>query len=114
MEIPKMMPRELQPRNGNPFLRQAPKKTSGQPGGDLSDQVVSMSVHSEQRRDRDQQILDRLANIEHKVDSFDQTQAFALRADAKKHLDEVKKIFGDRRRRAQVYLATDGSRSVTE
>src|SRR5881394_2152093 len=64
--------------------------------------------------DRDQQILDRLAKIEHKVDSIEQTNAFALRAEAEKHFAEVKKIFGTSLRRAQVYLAANGSRSVQE
>lgn len=73
-----------------------------------------MSSQREQSRDRDQQILDRLAKIEHKVDSIEQTNAFALRAEAEKHFAEVKKIFGNSRRRAQVYLAADGSRSVQE
>jgi len=66
------------------------------------------------RLDRDQQILDRLAKIEHKVDSIEQTNAFALRAEADKHFAEVKKIFGRSLRRAQVYLAADGARSVQE
>jgi hypothetical protein len=73
-----------------------------------------MTARQEQSLDRDQQILGRLANIEHKVDSFDQTHAFALRKDADQHLGEVKKIFGRSLRRAQVYLAADGSRSVQE
>jgi len=64
--------------------------------------------------DRDQQILSRLARIEHKVDSLDQTTAFALRAEAQKHFAEVKKIFARSTRRAQVYLAADGSRGVQE
>lgn len=64
--------------------------------------------------DRDQQILDRLAKIEHKVDSIEQTNAFALRAEADKHFAEVKKIFRRSRRRAQIYLAADGARSVQE
>lgn len=45
--------------------------------------------------DRDQQILRRLANIEHKIDSLEQTTAFALRADAERHFESVKKIFGN-------------------
>jgi Fic family protein len=73
-----------------------------------------MSIRREQALDRDQQILDRLAKIEHKVDSIEQTNAFALRAEAQKHFDEVKKIFGKSLRRAQVYLAADGARSVQE
>jgi hypothetical protein len=73
-----------------------------------------MSRHREQALDRDQQILDRLAKIEHKVDSIEQTNAFALRAEADKHFAEVKKIFRRSRRRAQVYLAADGARSVQE
>jgi DNA invertase Pin-like site-specific DNA recombinase len=64
--------------------------------------------------DRDQQILDRLAKIEHKVDSIEQTNAFALRAEADKHFAEVKKIFKRSCRRAQIYLAADGARSVQE
>lgn len=64
--------------------------------------------------DRDQQILNRLAKIEHKVDSIEQTNAFALRAEADKHTAVVKNIFGTSRRRAQVYLAANGARSVQE
>jgi hypothetical protein len=64
--------------------------------------------------DRDQQILNRLARIEHKVDSFDQTQAFALRKDEAQHQAEVKKIFGKSVRRAQIYLAVDGVRGVNQ
>jgi DNA-binding MarR family transcriptional regulator len=67
-----------------------------------------------QALDRDQQILNRLANIEHKVDSIEQTNAFALRADSEKHFGEVKKIFKTSIRRAQVYLAANASRSVGE
>ena len=64
--------------------------------------------------DRDQQILSRLAKIEHKVDSLEQTTAFALRADADKHFAEVKKIFGKSKCRARVYLAANGARGVQE
>jgi DNA-binding transcriptional ArsR family regulator len=61
-----------------------------------------------------QQILSRLGNIEHKVDSIDETNAFALRAEAAKHENTVKQIFRDGKRRAQVYLAADGTRGVIE
>ncbi len=64
--------------------------------------------------DRDQQILSRLSKIEHKVDSLEQTTAFALRADESKHFASVKEIFKKGNRRAQVYLAANGSRSVQE
>ena len=64
--------------------------------------------------DRDQQILNRLGNIEHKVDSMDQTQAFALRADSQKHFATVEAIFRKSKRRAQIYLAANGSRGVQE
>lgn len=64
--------------------------------------------------DRDQQILNRLARIEHKVDSLEQTTAFALRADADRHFDSVRAIFGKSKRRAQVYLAINGIRGVQE
>lgn len=63
--------------------------------------------------DRDQQILRRLSNIEHKVDSLEQTTAFALRADADRHFGTVKTIFRGQRR-AQVYLAANGRRSVND
>ena len=61
-----------------------------------------------------QQILHRLAHIEHKVDSIDETNAFALRAEAEKHQETVRKIFKKSKRRAQVYLAADGTRGVAE
>lgn len=64
--------------------------------------------------DRDQQILRRLTNIENKVDSLEQTNAFALRADVDRHTITVKKIFNKSLRRAQVYLAANGNRSVLE
>lgn len=64
--------------------------------------------------DRDQQILNRLSRIEHRVDSIDQTQAFALRAESDKHFATVTEIFGKSKRRAQIYLAADGSRGVDE
>lgn len=64
--------------------------------------------------DRDQQVLSRLSKIEHRVDSIDQTQAFALRAEADKHFNTVKAIFKHGKRRAQIYLAANGNRSVEE
>jgi biotin operon repressor len=64
--------------------------------------------------DATQQILSRLAKIQHKVDSLEQTQAFALRADADRHFASAKAIFKNSKRRAQVYLAADGQRSVQE
>src|SRR5690606_5569529 len=65
-------------------------------------------------KDRDQQILSRLARIEHRVDSIDQTSAFALRAEAEKHFESIKQIFGRSKRRAQVYLAANGEMGVQE
>ena len=65
-------------------------------------------------QDRDQQILSRLAKIEHKVDALEQTHAFALRAEEGKHTESVRAIFRKSKRRAQVYLAADGQRSVQE
>lgn len=64
--------------------------------------------------DANQQILSRLANIEQKVDSLGQTHAFALRADKEKLFAEVKQIFKDSKRKAQVYLAANGKRSVNQ
>ena len=73
-----------------------------------------MANAREESKERDQQILNRLARIEHRVDSIDQTSAFALRADAERHREEVKKIFRHGKRRAQIYLAADGNRGVNE
>ena len=64
--------------------------------------------------DWNQQVLSRLGVIEHKVDSLEQTTAFALRAEAAKHQGTVKLIFGRSKRKAQVYLAADGTRGVQE
>jgi hypothetical protein len=47
-----------------------------------------MKSRADNSLDRDRQILGQLAKIEHKVDSLDQTIAFALRADAAKHFTE--------------------------
>jgi len=69
-------------------------------------------AHKDKAEDRDQQILSRLAHIEQKVDSIDETNAFALRADAIKHKGTVKLIFKHGKRRAQIYLAADGTRGV--
>ena len=71
-------------------------------------------THKDKAEEPYQQILHRLAHIEHKVDSIDETNAFALRAEAEKHQETVRKIFGKSKRRAQVYLAADGTRGVVE
>lgn len=73
-----------------------------------------MRKPSNESLDRDQQILNRLARIEHKVDSLEQTTAFALRADSDKHFNSVKEIFGTSKRKAQVYLAVNGQKGVQE
>jgi DNA-binding transcriptional ArsR family regulator len=64
--------------------------------------------------DRNQVLLSRIAKIQHKVDSLEQTTAFSLRANSVRHLEEVGKIFGRSGRRARVYLAANGARSVQE
>lgn len=73
-----------------------------------------MANGKDEARERDQQILSRLAHIQHKVDSIDETNAFALRAEESKHMETVKKIFKRGKRRAQIYLAADGTRGVVE
>lgn len=73
-----------------------------------------MAKREESKLDRDQQILNRLASIQHKVDSIEQTNAFALRADKEKHENSLREIFKNGKRRAQVYLAANGARSVQE
>jgi hypothetical protein len=45
---------------------------------------------------------------------MDQTQAFALRAEIDKHTNTIKTIFRNGKRRAQIYLAANGSRGVEE
>lgn len=70
--------------------------------------------NSPDKVDRDQQILSRLSNIEHRVDSIDQTNAFALRAEREKHLGSIKQIFGTSKRRAQIYLAANGRKTVNQ
>src|SRR6266542_6744862 len=73
-----------------------------------------MARGEEAKQDRDQQILSRLSKIQHKVDSIEQTTAFVLRADKDKHENSLREIFRNGKRRAQVYLAADGARSVQE
>lgn len=73
-----------------------------------------MAKARDRAEERDQQILSRLAHIEHKVDSIDETNAFALRADEDRHKETLKKIFKRNNRRAQIYLAADGTRGVVE
>src|SRR5258708_1669760 len=63
---------------------------------------------------RDQVLLSRISKIQHKVDSLEQTTAFALRADSDRHLAEVQKIFRRSTRRARVYLAANGARNVQD
>lgn len=62
----------------------------------------------------EEEILRRLANIEREVTSLDETSAFAMRASREAHLAELDKIFGRSRRRAQIYLAANGRRTVGE
>lgn len=69
---------------------------------------------SDDRKERDQAILSRLAKIEHKVDALERTHAFALRAEAERHFESVRAIFGKSVRSAQVYLAANGARTVNE
>ena len=73
-----------------------------------------MGKRSPESLDRDQQILNRLGKIEHKVDSLEQTHAFSLRADEARHFESVRQIFRNSKRKAQVCLAANGERSVNE
>lgn len=70
------------------------------------------NTNTDDQKEPYQQILSRLNSIQHDVDSLKQTTAFALRAEAPKHLESVKEIFRKSERRVQVYLAVDGFRSV--
>jgi predicted transcriptional regulator len=76
--------------------------------------VIMANTNQNPSEDRDQQILRRLANIEHKIDSIEQTTAFTLRAEADRHFETVKLIFGNKKRCVQVYLAANGARSVNK
>jgi DNA-binding transcriptional ArsR family regulator len=74
-------------------------------------------MSAKKKEDKDgpyQQILSRLAQLEHKVESIDETNAFALRATASAHQQSIREIFKHGKRRAQVYLAADGTRGVVE
>jgi hypothetical protein len=64
--------------------------------------------------DAAQQILSRLNDIDHKVESLRHTQGFALRVNKERVFAEVKDIFRESKRKAQIYLAADGQRSVNE
>jgi len=73
-----------------------------------------MEKNNPVENDRDQQILRRLSNIEFKVESLDQTTAFAMKSDYEKHISTIKKIFGNSKVRAQAYLAADSNRTVND
>jgi hypothetical protein len=75
---------------------------------------VSRSDPSNERTDGSQVLLSRIAKIQHKVDSLEQTTAFALRKDSDQHQEQVRKIFGRSKRRARVYLAANAARSVQD
>ena len=60
------------------------------------------------------EILRRLTNIEKKVGSIDETNAFSMRSNRDAHQDQLKQLFGRSKRRAQVYLAANGRRAVGE
>lgn len=61
-----------------------------------------------------EEILRRLANIEHQVTSIEETNAFAMRSNREQHREQIIKIFKHSKRRPQVYLAANGKRSVDE
>jgi len=61
-----------------------------------------------------QEILRRLSNIEQQVTSIDETNAFAMRASRDALQLELDAIFGNGAKRAQVYLAANNRRTVTE
>lgn len=64
--------------------------------------------------DEMQEILRRLTNIELGVASIDETTAFVARPQRVALLAEVDKLFGNRKRQAQAYLASNGRRSLTQ
>lgn len=61
-----------------------------------------------------EEILRRLSNIEKKVESLDETTAFAMRSSRDEHRKTLDEVFGKSWRRAQVYLAANGRRSVND
>lgn len=61
-----------------------------------------------------EEILRRLARIEQRVQSLDESSAFAMRPQRKLYTDEIKAILGTGKRRAQLYLAADGTRTAGE
>lgn len=60
------------------------------------------------------EILRRLSNIEKKVESLDETSAFAMRSNRAEHRKTLNEVFGKSKRRAQVYLTSNGQRSVND
>lgn len=64
--------------------------------------------------DSTEEILRRLANIEHQVTSIDETSAFAMRSNREEHREQITQIFKKSSRRAQVYMAANGKRSVDD
>ena len=59
-----------------------------------------------------EEILRRLSNIEHRVASIDETSAFAMRANRVAHPEQIAQIFRRSKRRAQIYIAANGKRTV--
>jgi hypothetical protein len=66
------------------------------------------------RSDAEAEILRRLANIEFQITSLDESTAFAMRANRDELLEAVDGVFRKSRQLAQVYVAANGRRSVSE
>ncbi|MGE3961365.1 MAG: hypothetical protein AB7F65_06740 [Dehalococcoidia bacterium] len=64
--------------------------------------------------DSTSEILRRLENIESRITSLDETDAFALRANRETYLEIISQIFGRSEVRAKAYLAADGTKTVQE
>lgn len=62
----------------------------------------------------DKEMLRRLIRIDHKTDSVQDSLAWLVRSNAHGLKEELLAAFGKSRRRAQVYLALDGNRNVTD
>lgn len=63
---------------------------------------------------QDREILRRLIGIDHKADSMQDSLAWIVRANAGELKQQLLSEFGASKRRAQVYLALDGTRTVND
>lgn len=60
------------------------------------------------------EVAEDVQDIKNKVDSIESFQAFQLRAQKSEILKEIIDFFGNSSKKAEIYLAVDGEKSVSE